>query len=344
MLAAVAAWVQLDDAPFPITTPAAVASGLRTLGYRFEATGSAKGEGFLSRGGTAFRARMRVGGTGKEGDHPERVWDMGLTLELAFPKELPNNLEEGGPRPNLLDWKTSVVSHLGRTATIHSTLSLSEGPSYGTVRANLDGLWARGARFAERHKGRFVAAVEPDWSRVRLSDALVLGRPDEPSLRRATASWGWKPGRSAAPPIWEPWSFGMRVEGTPLWLALVFEGGPVTKVYVGGACDLPPTLVASRWSDVAGNDLYRAEFTSNERLRVYVGRTLDLRHGARLGDLRLRIEKIAGKLAALRRLPGATPVSKPSSQDRPPSGRARSDPSSDAVGRSAKDAGPIAPP
>ena len=329
MLAAFIASAPQDDAPFPTATPTAVINGLRHLGYRFEATEGARNkgdlsldypfvpngfqgiEGRLSRNGASFYAWMRVGGTGKEGNLPRRVWNIDLRIELDFPKELSNELDENALRRNGLDLNIIAIPHLGRTATVSNTLVLSDGsayasPSWRCVKADLDRLWRVGASFAARHGARFVQADDRDWSRVRLSDALVQRYADEVSLRRATASWGWTPSHPVVRSPEAPWDFRVRTSGTSVRLGLVFEGAfPVTKVYVGNVVDLPRGVVAERWVKIAADDLEKAELERPGWVRLYVGRTLDLRRGAALADLKRRIEGVAGKVAALQKIPGA---------------------------------------
>ena len=287
--------IQVEPLP-TFETPEQVAVFLKRLGYDF----------VQSKGG-----KLRWVGT----EVPVRLWErpedlkqgvqrvfvgMDLSIEVATSRQLPLNdhVETRSTTGALVE----VSPHLGKTATISTSIDFLNGATRESVRRGLELFWREGTSFARSAGGAFVPAPPRDWSHYRFDDSLVIKAIDEISTSRLVDSWGWR---------WRPKGHGYGHSG-PSWMviATVRDRDTFLSGFHPGVSDpagltfgqtiaLPKTVDGDRWSREHLKPETGWRVMSSGAGWVSVYQTIRLEKGVALGDLRKRIEALSDEVRAL---------------------------------------------
>ncbi len=288
-----------------VDTPKQVKALLDSVGYPFAPLGGEGGYGKIARGKAEVTVMMFNEPRQEKGVQTNSVGSLQLSIELGFPKEI-TTTELGIPESVTAEdlarvdfhidrtARTAYIPHLGRTVTIAKRIDLRDGLTSERLRTDLDAFWKEGRAFAKAHQGKFETFKPIDWSKTKFDYNLMINFADEPSLHRATDSWGWtwRKGWGASS---NGWLFPMEINAGMFWIhEAVNSGHPKNTTFLLMGDFAPP----KPWSDQE-KDLKWARISPYGQGRYQAWTEVDLKNGIKLGDLHRRIEDFATKVAEL---------------------------------------------
>jgi hypothetical protein len=273
---------------------------LESIGYPYDSVEGGNLYDTVTHLGAAVQVLPALGKRSEE--HEGDLQAVGLVLKIEIPvgRDVPLH-EANQPFGSFVpSSEPHVMPHLGRTVTIVHHIDLLHDFSHGALREKFDKFWQFGAAYARYQGGKFVAAPTVDWSKVKLSDSLIIDYPDYVSFARATASWGLKSSsKTPYPPDYPSLSFDF--DGVAVQTTIGSLGNKAGDhcFDLSSTIRLPQSVNALDWVLRVRTQNRWAQLTPNATSSVGVWQKIDVSKGVTLGDFRKRMTTFGDNVRAL---------------------------------------------